>query len=355
MENKPTIRNSNIGIVVILVALLAFIAISFMVHPSPASPQAYQNNLTQCAYFFYTEGCHNCDVANAYLTTVEQNYSLVVHRFEVHNNTNWNLMAKYYGYHNITTFTVPVLFIGNEVLMQPSAIESRLIPLLQNNTGWICPSYNSTIPPYEETKVAPFSIIIGLAFADSMNPCAISVLLLLIVTITVTSASLWKTGISYILGNFVAYICVGFGLFALLQQFHLPSYTTKVVAVVAIAMSIVTMYQKLPSQSRPIIKKLITGITSPYFAFAVGAVVSLIELPCSGGPYFLALTLMSQYNLTQYELLGYLMIYNLIFVLPLIAVLLIYLLTQSPKIPKQYVRWISAIMMLIMGIFLLIT
>jgi cytochrome c biogenesis protein CcdA len=355
MNNFPKknwIGSIGFKVLVITLSLLMLFVTAF---PSSANPESREEGISQCVYFFYTEGCHSCDIANAYLSNVEQNFSLTIHRFEVHNATNYNLMVKYYSFHNISSYAVPVLFIGNEVLIQPSAIEAHLVPLLQNNTGWVCPSYNSTVPPYEEPKSPPFSIIIGLAFADSMNPCAISVLLLLIVTITITSASLWKTGLSYILGNFFAYLGVGFGLFSLLQQFHLPSYTTKVVAVVAILMAFVTLYQKLPSQTKPLIKKLISGITSPYFAFFIGAVISIIELPCSGGPYFLALTLMSQYNLSQFEILGYLIIYNLIFVLPLVVVLLLYLYTQSPKIPKQYVRWISAIMMLLMGIFLLLT
>jgi cytochrome c biogenesis protein CcdA len=347
------VSSVNLRALIVALALWAGVCSAVPVLASASSPCATDATMPQCVYFFYADGCQSCERASAYIDQLQQNYtSLTITRFELHNSTNFQLMKSFYDFHNISNYAYPVIFIGNEVLIQPSQIEERLVPLLDNNTGWVCPSYNSTVPPYQAAKDPPLSIVAGMAFADSMNPCAISVLLLLIVTISTTSASLWKAGLAYILGNFAAYLAIGFGMFTLLQQFHLPAYTTKVVAVLAIIVAIVSLYSKLPVQTKPTIKRLIAGITSPIFAFIAGAIISIIELPCSGGPYFLTLTLMSQYQITQLQLLAYLLFYNIIFVLPLVAVLLLYLLTKSPKIPKKYIRWTSAIVMFVMGVIL---
>jgi cytochrome c biogenesis protein CcdA len=285
---------------------------------------------------------------------MEQQFPLLtVTQFELHNSSNYDLMMQYENYHNITSYVWPVVFIGNNALVGVDQIETELQPLLLNNTGWVCPSINSTVPPYKQPS-PPVFLIFGLAFADSLNPCAITVLILLLVALSAASKSVWKTGIAYILGNFLVYIAIGFGLFTVLQQFNLPTYTSKVIGAAAIILAVISLFSKLPEQSKPTIKKLLTAATSPYFAFVAGAAISAIELPCTGGPYFLALTLIREYNITGVHILGYLILYNLIFVLPLVAVLLVYGFAKSPKIPKKYIRWISALLMVIMGAILLI-
>jgi len=343
----------------ILPLLILLISVIPAVVPVASAPQPSEGNVPQCIYFFYKAGCGSCDASKAYISEVQENFTLlVVHEFDLYNQTNIDLWTKFFNFHNLSGYGYPVVFIGNEVLMGEGNIEARLVPLLENNTGWTCPSYNSTVSPYDGSTTVPVStllpVIFGMAFADSMNPCAISVLLLLIMTISLTSASLWRTGLAYILGNFIAYLVIGFGLFTILQQFSLPTYTGKVVGLLSIIVAVITLFSKLPAQTRPVIKRLVTSTTSPIIAFSIGAVISAIELPCTGGPYFLTLTLMSSYHTSQIQTIGYLLLYNTIFVLPLAAVLLLYVFAQSPKIPKQYVRWISAVAMFAIGIILLI-
>jgi cytochrome c biogenesis protein CcdA len=334
--------------------MLVLVVIIVATPLATAAPQPDQGVVPQCVYFFFREGCSHCIEADAYIRQVEANFTtLTVHRFEVSNATNWELMVSLYNSHNISSYVWPVVFIGNEVLIDPGNIESSLIPLLLNNTGWQCPSANTTIPPYNPTGGPSIAIILGMAVADSLNPCAIAVLLLLIVALSATGRVL-RTGGSYIAGNFVAYLLIGFGLFAILRQFQLPYYTSKVIGVLSIVVAIISLFSKIPASQRPTVKKLIDGATSPPAAFLAGAVISAIELPCTGGPYFLALTLLSQYKLSQFEVLGYLLFYNLIFVLPLVLILALYLFARSPKIPKNYIRYASAIAMLVIGVILIL-
>jgi cytochrome c biogenesis protein CcdA len=319
-----------------------------------AAPQPDQGVAPQCVYYFLSEGCHSCEEADAYIMQVEANFTtLTVHRFEVHNATNWELMVSLYDSHNMSLYSTPVAFIGNEVLIGPGAIKSSLVTLLLNNTGWQCPSANTTVPPYNFTVAPSIGIILGMAVADSLNPCAIAVLLLLVVALSATGRAL-RTGGAYIAGNYIAYLLIGFGLFTVLRQFQLPYYTSKIIGVLSIVVAIISLFSKIPASQKPTVKKLIDGATSPPAAFLAGAVISAIELPCTGGPYFLALTLMSQYNLSQFEVLGYLLLYNLVFVLPLVLILVLYLFARSPKIPKNYIRYASAIAMFVIGVFLIL-
>ncbi len=346
-------------------ALLLMLALSS--HAGPASASAAvaadthvlavsapgATDVPQCIYYFHNSGCTDCQEVRAFLEGLEANNTwLTVHYFEIHNTSNWQLMLDFYRSKNVTPEMPPVVFIGNEVVFGVDNIKTSVPLLLANMTGWMCPSVNSTIPDYEPPSTPPIAIIFGMAFADSLNPCAISVLLLLVVALSVSSRSVLKTGIAYIAGNFVAYFLIGIGLFSTLNLFTLPAYASKVIAILAIAVAVISLFSKLPKQTRPIIKSIISAITSPYAAFAAGAVISVIELPCSGGPYFLALTLMSQYLMSQSEVLIYLVIYNMIFVLPLVAVLVLYSATKSVNIPRNYIRYASAAIMAIMGIAL---
>ena len=67
-------------------------------------------------------------------------------------------------------------------------------------------------------------------------------------------------------------------------------------------------------------KSIINSTTSPLGAFFVGAIVSLFLLPCTSGPYFVAGGLLS--GITWLNALPMLLIYNLIFVAPMVGITL---------------------------------
>ncbi|HTY40214.1 MAG TPA: hypothetical protein VMC43_03960, partial [Candidatus Paceibacterota bacterium] len=55
-------------------------------------------------------------------------------------------------------------------------------------------------------------------------------------------------------------------------------------------------------------------------AFVLGAFVGLTELPCTGGPYLFVLGLLHD-STTYFEGFGFLLLYNIIFVAPLVVIL----------------------------------
>ncbi len=92
-------------------------------------------------------------------------------------------------------------------------------------------------------------------------------------------------------------------------------------------------------------------VQSPKAAFLFGIFVTLIELPCTGAPYLAVLTLMSFMEFAR--ALPLLIIYNFIFVLPLIFI--IYLAYNGVHV-KRIEQWRIAhrrIMRLFIGLFLL--
>ena len=93
-------------------------------------------------------------------------------------------------------------------------------------------------------------------------------------------------------------------------------------------------------------------------AFLLGALVGICEFPCTGGPYLMILGLLHD-QATYFSGLTYLLIYNLIFILPLIIILFIATdqkLTEKVKSWQQKERKImrfgGGIAMIILGVII---
>ena len=177
-------------------------------------------------------------------------------------------------------------------------------------------------------------VIAGAALADSINPCAFSILFLSIAFLF----SLGKerkfvliAGGLYIFGIAAVYMAIGVGLLKVLSIFAVPNFLGRVGAGILITYSIIGLLNeffpkfplrlKIPTESHDSIAKFIHRGTMPA-AIGLGILVGLFEFPCTGGPYLFALALLHDHA-TFWTGFGYLLIYNLIFVLPLIVILLV--------------------------------
>jgi cytochrome c biogenesis protein CcdA len=188
-----------------------------------------------------------------------------------------------------------------------------------------------------------FGRITLLALADSVNPCAIAVLTMVLMTILIQNPEKKKKvlygGLAFVSAVFVGYLFYGtiivqfFRTFAeFLRENSIYVYNgLAVLAMIIGALNIKDffMYKKggiateMPIWMRPKAKKLIQKITSPKGAFAIGFLVTLFLLPCTIGPYIIASGLLAELGLLG--ALPWLIYYNILFVLPmLVIVFLIY-------------------------------
>ena len=104
---------------------------------------------------------------------------------------------------------------------------------------------------------------------------------------------------------------------------------------------------------RPLDKYTIENLsknTTTFGMVLLGAFVAAVELPCTGGPYLAITTLLSQnFNLVAVYLL---IIYNIIFVMPLLAILLLVFFGAKIYHVKQWKMRNRALMRLAIGILL---
>lgn len=191
--------------------------------------------------------------------------------------------------------------------------------------------------------ISNFWRITTLAFADSVNPCAIAVLTMVLIAILIQNPNKRKkvlfAGFAFIASIYIGYLFYGiviiqfFRVFAqfLRENSGMIYAGLGILAMILGALNIKDffIYKKggiateMPIWMRPKVKKIIQKITSPAGAFIIGFLVTLFLLPCTMGPYIIASGLISELGfLTAFSWLLY---YNFIFVLPmLIIVALIY-------------------------------
>lgn len=172
------------------------------------------------------------------------------------------------------------------------------------------------------------------ALIDSINPCAFSILLLTVaflVSIGKMRGGILKIGGAYILGIFMVYILIGLGILQALHLFNTPHFMAKVGAGLLVAFGAINVINeffpsfpikfRIPHAAHHKMAELMEKASLPT-AFFLGALVGLCEFPCTGGPYLMVLGLLHDQG-TYLSGLGYLMLYNLIFILPLAVILLI--------------------------------
>lgn len=332
----------------------------------------------QCAVFFYGQGCPHCGKVEPFLDQVELKYpDLEIRRYEVYNDQqNLQLLNKYFESYGMSIYEqgVPVIFIGNKYLAGDTPIINNFENLVKKSEGVKCPEglalpdnhvsgETGDVSPTKKLEALSWITVIGAAIVDSINPCAIAVLLILISGLLVSENKkrALKAGLAFTLSIYIIYFLFGLGLFSALQYSGLATLFYKIIGVIAILIGLANIkdyfwyggagfVMEIPRKWRPTLKKLLHSVTSPLGAFLIGFVVCLFELPCTGGPYIFILGLLAE-KATRTAAIPILLVYNLFFILPLILITL--LLYVGKATVESTTRWKDAnirILHLIAGI-----
>lgn len=200
----------------------------------------------------------------------------------------------------------------------------------------------------------PAVILAGLV--DGINPCAIAVLLvfasatLLAVGTTMdTSAArrrvaLLRGGTAYVGGMFVTYLAIGLGLMGFASALRQDHVGTKIFVAVAIVWALLAIQEallpelgerlRMPPSLHDRAREWVSRATLPGLVVA-GALIGLCTVPCSGNVYIAVLGLLST-RTDLLEALAYLVVYNVAFVAPLIAILAA---IATPPAMRTLSRW----------------
>lgn len=208
--------------------------------------------------------------------------------------------------------------------------------------------------------------VIITALVDSINPCAIGVLILLISVMLATKQSrsrmFWLSSL-YIGTVGLIYFLAGLSLMQFLHS--IPLVVVMILSVIAALILVVGglieikdffWYGKgislhIPAKAVKTIHKMSKKV-SLFGIIFLGIFVAAVELPCTGGPYLAITLLLSQsFDMTAVLLLA---LYNLVFILPLIAIIGIVLLGGKIYNIKRWKMKYRGYMRLAVGIILIL-
>jgi cytochrome c-type biogenesis protein len=190
-------------------------------------------------------------------------------------------------------------------------------------------------------------LVLVAAVLDSVNPCAFSILIVTIAflfSVGKQRSGVLQIGSTYILGIFVVYSLIGLGILQTLHLFNTPHFMAKVGAAALIVMGSIGLAKQhvpalpvklgIPQSAHQRMAGLMEKASLPS-AFVLGGLVGLCEFPCTGGPYLMVLGLLHD-QATHAIGLGYLFLYNVIFVVPLVIILLI---ASEKKLVDKVQAW----------------
>jgi len=180
--------------------------------------------------------------------------------------------------------------------------------------------------------------ITGLALADSVNPCEIAVLTMVLITILIQNPEKRKrvlyAGLAFVSAVYIGYLAYGLIFIEIFKTFagllrENSTYIYNGLGILAMILGALNIkdffiYKKgsiateMPLFMRPKVKRIINKITSPKGAFVIGFIVTVFLLPCTIGPYIIASGLLSELGILG--ALPWLLYYNIIFVVPMLII-----------------------------------
>jgi len=247
---------------------------------------------------------------------------------------------------------VAVLLFGGVLLLKTGNIGTTALWNVSGEGKWILP-------------------LVGVAaLIDSINPCAFGILILTIaflLSLQKSRSSILKIGGVYILGLLTVYFLIGLGILQALHLFNTPHFMAKVGAALLVALGGINLINeffpsfpiklRIPQVAHEKIASLMNKASLPA-VFLLGALVGLCEFPCTGGPYLMVLGLLHDQG-TYLAGVGYLLLYNLIFILPLVIILLIASnsavlekVRQWKKSETKHMRVWGGVAMVILGLII---
>jgi cytochrome c biogenesis protein CcdA/glutaredoxin len=329
------------------------------------------------AAYFYQTGCDSCSRVEADLSYLRSRYpQLIVEKFNVYDHPGLGLwLAERAGK---ADFHTPAVFIGNqawigEAEITPEAVEAALQCYQQEGAPKVWDAYDpeegsSTI--VERFRSMSWLTVVFAGLVDGLNPCAFATLIFFISYLTLSGRKgreIILVGLSFTLGVFIAYLVIGLGLYKVLDLMgDLLNTLARWVYIITAALcfglgifSIVDYFKarkgnledmslKLPDPLRKRINSVIRkgrSARSYYIgAFVTGLLISILELACTGQVYLPTIVFVSSMPELKLRAVFYLVLYNLLFILPLVVVfILAYYGTTSKELTNFLQKHAAAV------------
>jgi thiol-disulfide isomerase/thioredoxin len=343
---------------------------------SPGAKPSSKSFTVDLAYFFQ-KGCPKCDRANVLLKYMAKKYpQLNIKEIDLNTPDGKRLNETFSNRLNLPMekrLIAPSLFIGSHSLSPDEITESKVEALILKygekgdsvSASESKPTLTTPTPTPEETKKAEESIIerfksfgaLAILLAgliEGLNPCALATLIFFISYLTMIGQKrkeIFMVGMGFSGSSFATHLLLGFGILSFLQHFSFFPLFSRVVYLITFVFSfflgVLSLYDyiqlkrgrpsKMKLQVPNFLKKRIHHIIraksggleenkegqSGRFLLAavfIGFIVTLLQSTCTSQVYLPTLLFVTNIPSLRESAVLYLILYNLIYILPLLVI-----------------------------------
>jgi cytochrome c biogenesis protein CcdA/glutaredoxin len=338
--------------------------------------------------YFYQTGCKECSRVEADLNYLRTKYPQIqIEDFNIYDHADLaNWMTERIDPED--TFQSPAVFIGDQALMGEEILPENIIPILEKYRVPGAPAVWEDFDPEQaqESIVQRFKnmgwlTVVAAGLVDGINPCAFATLIFFVSYLTISGRSgkqvLWVGG-AFTFGVFLAYLVVGLGLYRVLELLgstldliaRIVYILTAIFCLVLAILSFLDyrkakkgeigdMMLKLPEPLRKRINATIRqGKKARNYvlgAFGAGILISFLELACTGQVYLPTIIFVSSIPELRLQAFFYLLLYNLLFILPLVVIfVLVYFGTTSKDLTRFLQEKAAAVKFAMSMVFILL-
>ena len=353
--------------------------ILFMLSLLMLIPFASHAETKKTAVLFYADWCPHCQKVDAYFKAQGFFEKYDIQKFNFDDNANKALLTKIFAFKNHKEGAgIPAVIIDDKLIVgdQPIIDEFQSTMEASNGTAeqFIASVQGNIKDNANKSASIPIFLLLSAAFVDASNPCALAVLVLLLATVMAAKGKNHAlfSGLMFSLAIFLSYLLMGFGLYKAIGMVGVSKYLSLGVGILAVVIALanfkdVFWYGKffimeVPLSWRPKMQAIIKKATSPLSALGIGFVVSLFLVPCASGPYVVILGMLAE-KVDTVQTTMFLILYNFVFVLPMILITLgmYFFNTKMSRVDawrKNNLRMLHAIagtIMLAIGLYLIYT
>lgn len=350
------------------------------------NPEACATSAPVYAAYFYQVGCQSCSRAEADIRYLKTRFpQLIVEKFNIYEQAalaDW--LAQRAGRPD---FAAPAVFIGERAFIgegeiTPAALEAAIEFYSPDGAPKTWENFDALQVEgglVERFRAMGWLAVVFAGLVDGLNPCAFATLIFFVSYLTLSGRrgrEVVMVGGAFTIGVFLAYLLVGLGFYKILDL--VGSWLTVVgrwvyglTALLCLALAgfsfldflkarrgeIGDMSLNLPHALRMRINAAIREGSKAHAylagAFLTGITISFLELACTGQIYLPTIIFVSSIPDLRLQAFFYLLLYNLLFILPLIVVfVLAYYGTTSNDLTRFLQRNAALVKLGMMVLFL---
>ena len=379
-------------------AILAVVCFSGIAFAQTAHPQKPELD------YFFTPTCHAChEVREKIILPIEANYKdkLTINFLDISSIENYKmLLALKQKYSLANSGSVPCVNFAGRMFCGKKEISDNLGKLIENELakGSFRKSRNPAVDLVKNFFSFTPVTIISAGLIDGINPCAFTVIVFFISFLALQGYrkfDLAVIGLFFIFAVFLTYLLLGLGIFSFFYSLKgfwvLRKIFNVIIGVLSLIFGIMAVNDlckflksgeseglslQLPQAVKNQIHKVIglkyrkdktaAGQARPgnifsliITALATGFLVSILEAVCTGQMYLPTITFVLKSTDIKLKAFLYLVLYNLMFILPLFVIFLCALAGTTSEdfarfLKKHFLlsRVLMAVLFFVLGIYL---